>query len=1455
MNKKILFSIAFFFTFALVNAANRYSVTSGLWGATSTWSATSGGASGASVPVAGDVVFIEGGFNVTLNINAVCASLSFTTATATSLTLGSFQLDVSGAITIPMSGTGVNLIAVGAGNLNAGSIAFTNGGAATAVRHQITISTGTVTVAGNLTQTGSTGSASITFTDAGSLRLGGTFLTSTTGTLTTVAGSTVEYNGAAQTVGAFTYNNLTLSGSGVKTAAGNLTVNGTLSTIAGSTLNMGTNQLLGTLTTVINSGTIQTQNITATPIPSGKIWGGLVQYNGAGQTVASGTYNNLTLSGSGSKKFATNIVINNITSIATSVTVDLNGINTHTTGALLLNGVNQIGGTWGTTTSGATNPNNTYFTGTGRIAVPNNTVIDSNFASYSNSTADVFASVGEYTSPLTLTAPNGFVFINTKFASYGTPNGTFPNFTIGSCHAVNSRAITTGLLGNTIATITTSNATFITDPCVNIVKRYSVVATYAEPICSGNSPGIITGSTPTGGNGNYTYLWEQSTSVTGPYASVPGINNTKDYTPGALSTTTYYRRTVNSGFYSDATIVIVPIISAPISAPTITSLCTNTTLSVPASTIPGTYVEWFSGSCASTIIATGTTYNPTAAGTYFARYTNRCGSSNCSSLTVSSTPPANTVSITPTNNPSPICTNAVNASLAYTATGSPNTYSIAWSPNGYLIDIVNRNLTGSPITLNIPDNVLAGTYTGTIWVRTSAGCVSSSKTFTIQIGKAAGIASSNSTLCQNTLMTPITRTTIGTTGIGTVSGFPSGVSASWASNTITISGTPTQSGTFNYTIPLTGSCPGSDNATGTIIVSPLPSTPTVATTVQPNCITPTGSVRLSGLPSGSWTLIRTGSSGLSINGTGLETTISGLAPGTYQFAVKSGSCTSSPTGNVVIDPVTTTTYTGSTWSVSPTIDMIGVINSNTPITANVQLCNCTVNTGINAVVSTGVSVILQDKLTVNGTLTFQNNASLIQINDVANIGNITYIRETTPIKRFDYTYWSSPVLGQKLIDVSPNTDPGSYYSFDPSTDNYFSENPQNQMKRGVGYIIRAPEGTAMPPTPLGSFIASFIGVPDNGPISVSAVVPNKPYLIGNPYPSAIDADAFLAANSKALFGTLYFWTHNTARGENVSNPGTGFYAYSADDYATYNTTGGVAVAKSDPNKAVTNPYRPTGKIAAGQAFFAGTLENMTSSTIVFNNRMRLGALNAILDNSQFFKIPSKKSNTASSFEKHRLWLNLTNTQGAFKQMLVGYITGATNSYDTTYDGVSYNGNRFVDFYSVNDNKKLTIQGRALPFEENDEIPLGYSSTIEGTFSISIDQVDGLLASRKIYLEDKIKNTTHNLNQGPYTFETAKGVFNERFVLRYTDKTLGVDDVDVKSNQVLVSVKNKVIKVDSGIESIDKIYVYTVSGTAIYEKQKVDALTFSISSLPVAQQVLIVKTVLQNGNVITNKIVY
>ncbi|MEW5677563.1 hypothetical protein ABGT15_14730, partial [Flavobacterium enshiense] len=75
-------------------------------------------------------------------------------------------------------------------------------------------------------------------------------------------------------------------------------------------------------------------------------------------------------------------------------------------------------------------------------------------------------------------------------------------------------------------------------------------------------------------------------------------------------------------------------------------------------------------------------------------------------------------------------------------------------------------------------------------------------------------AGSNQTVCINTAITDITMTTTGATG-ATVTGLPAGVTGSWAGNTVTISGTPTASGTFNYTVTTTGGCPPA-TATGTL---------------------------------------------------------------------------------------------------------------------------------------------------------------------------------------------------------------------------------------------------------------------------------------------------------------------------------------------------------------------------------------------------------------------------------------------------------------------------------------------------------------------------------------------------------------------------------------------------------------------------------------------------------------
>ncbi|WP_333810332.1 Ig-like domain-containing protein, partial [Flavobacterium sp.] len=145
-------------------------------------------------------------------------------------------------------------------------------------------------------------------------------------------------------------------------------------------------------------------------------------------------------------------------------------------------------------------------------------------------------------------------------------------------------------------------------------------------------------------------------------------------------------------------------------------------------------------------------------------------------------------------------------------------------PNLRVSAIAPVNITWSPIT-NLFTNAsatipyTAGTNASTVYVKSSTagvytyeatatvaatGCANGAAvSVTVNPNNTASTASSTPTVCVNTAISAITHTTTGATGIGTATGLPAGVSATWALNTITISGTPSVAGTFNYSIPLT----------------------------------------------------------------------------------------------------------------------------------------------------------------------------------------------------------------------------------------------------------------------------------------------------------------------------------------------------------------------------------------------------------------------------------------------------------------------------------------------------------------------------------------------------------------------------------------------------------------------------------------------------------------------------
>gem|GEM_PF-1787285 len=483
---------------------------------------------------------------------------------------------------------------------------------------------------------------------------------------------------------------------------------------------------------------------------------------------------------------------------------------------------------------------------------------------------------------------------------------------------------------------------------------------------------------------------------------------------------------------------------------------------------------------------------------------------------------------------------------------------------------------------------------------------------------------------------------------------------------------------------------------------------------------------------------------------------------TYVRAVVGNAGCGNVNSNAVAITVRATTWNGSAWNNgAPDGTKSIVFEGNYISSGNVEACSCLVNSG-SVNFQPDDTLTLLNSLQVNGgSMTFESNASLVQINNVPNAGNIVYKRDTTPIRKFDYTYWSTPVQDEMLINISPLTRSDKYFWFDAQAYDWVNANANTTvMEAGKGYILRGPNdySDTMPVV----YHADFVGVPNNGDVPVPVYVngADNLNLIGNPYPSAIDADLLMSDPANATtFGTgttIYLWTHNT----NISN-----FQYITSDYASYNYTGGTGTSPSNG----ANNSIPNGYIASGQSFF---IHGIASGTARFTNAMRVPG-----NNDQFFK--------SASVQKDRFWLEFKNANGYYKQTLIGYMPNATDGFDNGYDALLFDSAIPINFYSILDTQKLSIQGRSGNFSDSDIVPLGYRANSAGVFEINLMQGQGLFASQSIFLEDLQLGSIHDLTQSSYSFQTAAGTFDDRFRIRYNDAQLGTPSHETQASDIIV----------------------------------------------------------------------
>ena len=504
------------------------------------------------------------------------------------------------------------------------------------------------------------------------------------------------------------------------------------------------------------------------------------------------------------------------------------------------------------------------------------------------------------------------------------------------------------------------------------------------------------------------------------------------------------------------------------------------------------------------------------------------------------------------------------------------------------------------------------------------------------------------------------------------------------------------------------------------------------------------------------------------------------------------------------------------------------------------------------------NLTIDEAVTVDagGTFNIENSGSLIQNANVANTGIVT-MRRNVNIRRLDYVYWSSPMSAFALNSVSPATT-GYKWKWEPTLASTINNHgnwvaANETMVRGKGYIVRGPDAYT---ATLQNYTANFVGTPNNGTItmpvlrgtynganyntglSTTLATANDDNwnLLGNPYPSAISADAFLGANAN-LAGFIKLWTHGTLPSAAISDP---FYEdfminYTVADYITYNALGGTQSGFD-------------GSIAAGQGFFAlmNHTSASTSENVTFNNTMRSNAYR----NDLFYR----NSNVTNALDKSRIWLNLVSPTNMGSTTLIGYAPEATNGLDRLFDAPAMDVKTNYELYSLSNTDRLCIQGRALPFDQNDEVPLGMTIATQGIHRIAISNLDGLFAdvNQTIYLEDKLLNVIHDLRVAPYSFTTTTGKHDNRFVLRFTNETLGNEDF-ITTNGVKVYTNNTInVTASSNIKSVT---VYDVLGRTLGTVRNVNNTDVSLNGIAKTQSALVVIVELENGVQTTQKVIF
>ncbi|MEO0045185.1 MAG: hypothetical protein RL705_376, partial [Bacteroidota bacterium] len=311
----------------------------------------------------------------------------------------------------------------------------------------------------------------------------------------------------------------------------------------------------------------------------------------------------------------------------------------------------------------------------------------------------------------------------------------------------------------------------------------------------------------------------------------------------------------------------------------------------------------------------------------------------------------------------------------------------------------------------------------------------------------------------------------------------------------------------------------------------------------------------------------------------------------------------------------------------------------------------------------------------------------------------------------------------------------------------------------------------------------------------------------------------------SITGALYFWRK--------TNGGTN------GGYCTYSLGGFTGNGESVLNLPQYNE-NSANVIQTGQGFF---VEGTGTGTVVFNNDMRV---NNTVD--RFMR-------NGATVERNRVWLNVTNTAGAFSQTMIAYMTGATQGVDHSIDGrLIMDGD--IALASLIGNESYAIQGRTLPFDSADVVPLSLRVVTPGDYTITIDRVDGLFANngQTVYLRDNTTGNVHNLSEGSYTFTSASGTFDNRFEVLYQAPLAIATPVFNESQVVIYKTVTNELSINTGNIVMSSVQIYDVTGRLLITEKNINASNVLLKTATTTE-ILLVQITSNEGVKVTKKVLF